>query len=107
MRHAPYTQIYISCFFLFPPPQLRYACVTLIHNTFHIAAERLLEELPKAPPPEPRKLTETELKRLNSQEEATMRELRLFLRDCLNKLGRDRKFAIFAKPVDEEEVNTV
>ena len=33
-----------------------------------------------------------------------MRELRLFLRDILNKLGRDRKFQIFAKPVDEEEV---
>ena len=63
--------------------------------------------MPKAPPPEPRKLTETELKRLNSQEEATMRELRLFLRDCLNKLGRDRKFGLFAKPVDEEEVRAV
>ena len=67
-------------------------------------AQKALEVLPKAPPPEPRKLTEAEIKRLNEQEEATMRELRLFLRDILNKLGRDRKFQIFAKPVDEEEV---
>ena len=41
------------------------------------------------------------------QEEATLRELRLFLRDVLNKLGRDRKFSIFTKPVDEEEVSKV
>ena len=33
-----------------------------------------------------------------------MRELRLFLRDMTNKLARDRKFQIFAKPVDVEEV---
>ncbi|XP_013413245.1 ATPase family AAA domain-containing protein 2 [Lingula anatina] len=68
------------------------------------AALRALEVLPKAPPPEPRKLTERELKKLYDQEESTMRELRLFLRDVLNKLSRDRKFQIFAKPVDEEEV---
>ena len=33
-----------------------------------------------------------------------MRELRLFLRDVVNKLGRDRKFNVFAKPVDPMEV---
>ena len=49
-------------------------------------------------------MTETELTRLRDQEEATLRELRLFLRDVVSKLGRDRKFSIFTKPVDEEEV---
>ncbi|XP_060557412.1 ATPase family AAA domain-containing protein 2-like isoform X2 [Ruditapes philippinarum] len=69
-----------------------------------VAAQRLLEVLPKAPPPEPRKLTEQELKKLHEHEEATLTELRLFLRDTLNKLGRDRKFFIFTKPVDIEDV---
>ncbi|XP_052778215.1 ATPase family AAA domain-containing protein 2-like [Mya arenaria] len=68
------------------------------------AAKRLLEVLPKAPPPEPRKLTEQEVKMLEEHEEATLTELRLFLRDVLNKLARDRKFFIFAKPVDIEDV---
>lgn len=68
------------------------------------AARRLLEVLPKAPAPEPRKLTDKELAALYNQEEATLRELRLFLRDVINKLGRDRKFHIFAKPVDLEDV---
>lgn len=49
-------------------------------------------------------LTEIEEKSLWKQEEAVLRELRLFLRDMLNKLARDRKFNIFAKPVDNEEV---
>ena len=62
--------------------------------------------LPKAPPPEPRKLTEAEKKKLREQEDATLRELRIFLRDILNKLGRDRKFGIFTKPVDVADVCT-
>ena len=69
-----------------------------------ISGTRSYEVLPKAKPPEPRQLTDTELKRLRKHEESTLRELRLFLRDILNKLGRDRKFSIFAKPVDIEEV---
>lgn len=60
--------------------------------------------LPKAPPPKPRELTQEEKKKMEQQEEATNRELRLFLRDALNKIARDRKFNIFAKPVDVEEV---
>ena len=64
----------------------------------------MLEILPKAPPPEPRKLTERELTRLREEEEGTLRELRLFLRDMLNKLGQDRKFGIFTKPVEIEDV---
>ncbi|KAL1469444.1 hypothetical protein MTO96_025053 [Rhipicephalus appendiculatus] len=50
-----------------------------------------MPSLPAAPPPEPRKLTPTELERLRQQEEATLRELRLFLRDILTKLMRDRR----------------
>lgn len=67
----------------------------------------MLEVLPKAPPPVPAKLTEAESKKLKQQEEATFRELRIFLRDVLNKLGRDRKFSIFTKPVDVEDVSTL
>jgi ribosome recycling factor len=70
-----------------------------------IPATRALEVLPKAPPLEPRQFTEKEAKRLHEQEEVTLRELRLFLRDVINRLARDRKFAIFTKPVDVEEVN--
>ena len=70
-----------------------------------LAAQNALEVLPVAPPPEPRKLTDAECKRLYDQEENTLRELRVFLRDLLNKLGRDRKFHIFSKPVDEEDVS--
>lgn len=54
--------------------------------------------------PKQRVLTPAELKRLQQQEDQHLRELRLFLRDVINKLGRDRKFGIFTKPVDEEEV---
>lgn len=63
-----------------------------------------MPSLPAAPPPEPRKLTPTELERLRQQEEATLRELRLFLRDILTKLMRDRRYTMFAKPVDASEV---
>lgn len=59
-----------------------------------------LEPLPVAPLPEPRILTESELQRLRQQEEATLTELRIFLRAILTKLAKDRKFSIFAKPVD-------
>lgn len=64
-----------------------------------------MEVLPKAAvQSKPAALTEVEEKSLWDQEEAVLRELRLFLRDMLNKLARDRKFNIFAKPVDDEEV---
>ena len=61
----------------------------------------------KAPPPEPRKLTEKEQKKLMEQEEDTLRELRIFLRDILSKLGREKKFTIFTKPVDIEDVSSL
>lgn len=42
---------------------------------------------------------------LFEQEEDTLRELRIFLRDILSKLGREKKFSIFTKPVDIEDVS--
>lgn len=62
------------------------------------------EVLPKAEKQAARQLTDVERRRIREREEATFRELRLFLRDVINKLGRDRKFAMFAKPVDVTEV---
>lgn len=79
-------------------------CIT---SCFFYVAERLLEQLPDAPPPEPRQLSKSEKDRLYEQEETTLRELRLFLRDVLNKLCRDRKFTMFTKPVDEEDVGCI
>ncbi|XP_028281971.1 ATPase family AAA domain-containing protein 2 isoform X2 [Parambassis ranga] len=63
-----------------------------------------LEVLPVAPPPAPRQLTEEEAQRLEEQEEDTLRELRLFLRDVTNRLSQDKRFKAFTKPVDLEEV---
>lgn len=63
-----------------------------------------LEVLPVAPPPAPRQLTQDEIKRLEEQEEGTLRELRLFLRDVTNRLSQDKRFKAFTKPVDLEEV---
>lgn len=63
-----------------------------------------LEVLPVAPPLPPRQLTEEEAKRLEEQEEDTLRELRLFLRDITTRLSTDKRFKAFLKPVDLEEV---
>lgn len=68
------------------------------------AVFQALEVLPVAPPPEPRQLTAEELKRLDEQEEDTLRELRLFLRDVAHRLAIDKRFRAFSKPVDLEEV---
>ncbi|KAH0540202.1 ATPase family AAA domain-containing protein 2-like isoform X2 [Cotesia glomerata] len=63
-----------------------------------------LEELPLAPEPEPKKLTEGEKKILYEKEEVSLRELRIFLREICAKLARNRQFFMFTKPVDIEEV---
>lgn len=68
------------------------------------AVLQALEVLPVAPPPPPRQLTEEETRRLEENEEATLRELRLFLRDVTNRLSQDKRFKAFTKPVDLEEV---
>ena len=63
-----------------------------------------LEELPVAPAPVPRELSQEEMSRLCRQREAVLRELRVFLRDATNKLLAERKFKEFTKSVDPEEV---
>lgn len=56
-----------------------------------------LEELPLAPPEAPAKpkLTEEELKLLEKKENAKFRELRMFLREILSKLARNKKYVIY------------
>uniref|UniRef100_A0AAR2KC83 ATPase family AAA domain-containing protein 2 n=1 Tax=Pygocentrus nattereri TaxID=42514 RepID=A0AAR2KC83_PYGNA len=68
------------------------------------AVLQALEVLQVAPPPPPRQLSEQEQQKLEEQEEDTLRELRLFLRDVTNRLAQDKRFKIFTKPVDTEEV---
>ncbi|XP_061676443.1 ATPase family AAA domain-containing protein 2-like isoform X2 [Syngnathoides biaculeatus] len=63
-----------------------------------------LEVLPVAPPPPPRQLADHEARKLAEQEEDSLRELRLFLRDVTNRLSQDKRFKAFTKPVDLEEV---
>lgn len=56
-----------------------------------IKEQLILEELPVAPAPSPPKLSETELKNIICQEENTLRELRIFLRDICAKLARNKQ----------------
>ncbi|KAF0023225.1 hypothetical protein F2P81_023855 [Scophthalmus maximus] len=67
--------------------------------------ERCEEALPVAEAPGPRVLSAEEQHRLAEQEENTLRELRLFLRDVTKRLATDKRFNIFSKPVDIEEVS--
>ena len=67
--------------------------------------EKIREVLPVAPTPPPRQLTELELQKVREDEENTLRELRIFLREIHTKLLVDRRFKEFSKPVDLEEVN--
>ena len=71
------------------------------------AKDQPLEVLPFAPTLPPRQLSEAELKKAREDEENTMRELRIFLRDVHIKLITDRRFKEFAKPVDLEEVRNI
>uniref|UniRef100_A0A803SSF0 ATPase family AAA domain-containing protein 2 n=1 Tax=Anolis carolinensis TaxID=28377 RepID=A0A803SSF0_ANOCA len=64
-----------------------------------------LEVLPLALPSPTHQLSEAEKQRLEDQEENTLRELRLFLRDVTKRLATDKRFNIFSKPVDIEEVS--
>ncbi|XP_066480194.1 ATPase family AAA domain-containing protein 2 [Tiliqua scincoides] len=68
------------------------------------AVLQALEVLPVAMPPEPRQLTEEEIKHLEEQEEDTLRELRIFLRNVTHRLAIDKRFRVFTKPVDLHEV---
>ncbi|XP_072539266.1 ATPase family AAA domain-containing protein 2B isoform X2 [Salminus brasiliensis] len=63
------------------------------------------EVLPLVEDPGPRQLSPEEQRRLEEQEDNTLRELRLFLRDVTKRLATDKRFQIFSKPVDIEEVS--
>ncbi|KFO57336.1 ATPase family AAA domain-containing protein 2, partial [Corvus brachyrhynchos] len=62
-----------------------------------------LEVVPVAPPPKPRKLTEEEIRQVEEQEEDTLCELRIYLRDVAQRLVIDKRFKAFTKPIDPEE----
>ena len=62
------------------------------------------EPLPVVPVAPVRQLSEKELQRLVEIEEATLTELRIFLRQICAKLARNRQFCIFSQPVDIEDV---
>ncbi|KAG5330467.1 ATAD2 protein, partial [Acromyrmex heyeri] len=64
----------------------------------------VLETLPLAPDPLPKKLTEEEKQIMYEKDEISLRELRIFLREICAKLARNRQFFMFTKPVDTEEV---
>uniref|UniRef100_A0A8C0UJN4 ATPase family AAA domain-containing protein 2-like n=1 Tax=Cyanistes caeruleus TaxID=156563 RepID=A0A8C0UJN4_CYACU len=64
---------------------------------------RPLEVLPVAPSPPPRKLTEEEIRQMEEQEEDTLCELRIYLRDVAERLVIDKRFKAFTKPIDPEE----
>ncbi|CAF1252696.1 unnamed protein product [Adineta steineri] len=51
-----------------------------------------------------RERSEQELERVRQREEATMTELRVFLRDMLKILLRDKRFTYFSRPIDVEDV---
>lgn len=79
-------------------------CVFVSGFVADISEERCREILPVAEDPGSRVLSAEEQRRLAEQEEDILRELRLFLRDVTKRLATDKRFNIFSKPVDIEEV---
>ncbi|BET02795.1 ATPase family associated with various cellular activities (AAA) [Nesidiocoris tenuis] len=63
-----------------------------------------MEILLEAPPTPPPQLTPEEMQARFREEENTLRELRIFLRQICAKLARNKQFYMFSKPVDVEEV---
>ncbi|XP_071888325.1 ATPase family AAA domain-containing protein 2-like [Anas platyrhynchos] len=78
--------------------------ISSVSCNFLIEVDRTLEVLPVAPPAEPQKPQEEEVGMLEEEEEDTLRELRIFLRDITHRLATDRRFREFAKPVDPQKV---
>ena len=64
-----------------------------------------LEKLPVVTVVASRALSEAEKARIERKEEATLRELRIFLREILAKMARNKLFINFTQPVDVEEVS--
>uniref|UniRef100_A0A3Q3VST2 Bromo domain-containing protein n=1 Tax=Mola mola TaxID=94237 RepID=A0A3Q3VST2_MOLML len=77
----------------------------LLVQAARIVLQKLTYILPVAEAQGPRVLSAEEQRRLAEQEESTLRELRLFLRDVTKRLATDKRFNIFSKPVDIEEVS--
>uniref|UniRef100_A0A2K6DJM7 ATPase family AAA domain-containing protein 2 n=1 Tax=Macaca nemestrina TaxID=9545 RepID=A0A2K6DJM7_MACNE len=86
------------------PEEVIYVGETITKLFHSCEVLQALEVLPVAPPPEPRSLTAEEVKRLEEQEEDTFRELRIFLRNVTHRLAIDKRFRVFTKPVDPDEV---
>nr|CAD7574190.1 unnamed protein product [Timema californicum] len=63
-----------------------------------------MEALPIAPPPEPPKLSEQELRDLYEKEEDSLSELRIFLRQICAKLARNRQFETTYLLLDTENI---
>lgn len=53
--------------------------------------QEVLEDLPLAPDPVPKKLSDKEMKILREKEDISLRELRIFLREICAKLARNRQ----------------
>ncbi|XP_047904713.1 ATPase family AAA domain-containing protein 2 isoform X1 [Anser cygnoides] len=68
------------------------------------AVHRTLEVLPVPSSPEPQEPPEEEVGLLEEEEEDTLRELRIFLRDVTQRLAADRRFKEFTKPIDPLKV---
>ncbi|KAF9158199.1 ATPase AAA domain-containing protein 2B [Actinomortierella ambigua] len=62
-----------------------------------------LEQLKKAPPPQPRVPTAEEKKLLFEHDAYVFRELRISLRTIVDELFKERKFKPFFRPVEPEE----
>jgi len=56
-----------------------------------VQIEKPLEDLPIAPPEPPKPISEEELKQLEKKENFLLRELRIFLREIIAKLARNKK----------------
>ncbi|KAM6899619.1 ATPase family AAA domain-containing protein 2-like [Xenentodon cancila] len=68
------------------------------------ALAQAMEILPVAPLPSPQRLLHRNRLRLEEQKEVVLRELRLLLRNITERLMLDRRFKIFTKPVNTDEV---
>lgn len=64
-----------------------------------------LEKLVILPPPPPKKISPERLRLMEEEEKEIFADLRIFLREMLHKLIIDKKFHIFAEPVDYNDVS--
>ena len=82
---------------------------SLFHEEMFSSVASIAEPVPEVleiaeSAPVSRERSEEELERVKLREEATMTELRVFLRDMLKVLLRDKRFTYFSRPIDVEDV---